>query len=74
MDINAERSLLIEEIKQVKDLSLLKAIKYMLHYGLKKEGKITQEQYNRELDEANARVASGDYIPHEDLEEEASQW
>jgi len=74
MDIKAERLHLIEEIKQVNDVSLLKAIKYMLHYGLKNEGKISVEQYNRELDEANARIESGNFIRQEDLEKEASGW
>ena len=74
MDINAERSLLIKEIKQVEDISLLQAIKAVLHYGLKNEGRISIEQYNRELDEANARVESGKFITQEDLEKEAAQW
>ena len=74
MDINAERSLLIEEIKQVNDLSLLKAVKYILQYGLKKEGKISTEQYNQELNEANSRIEAGDFIAQEDLEKESSQW
>ena len=74
MDINAERLHLIEEIKQVKDISLLKALKYMLHYGLKNEGIISVEQYNRELDEANARIDAGNFISQEDLEKESSRW
>ena len=72
MDINAERSLLIKEIKQVEDISLLQAIKAVLHYGLKNEGRISIEQYNRELDEANARVEAGKFITQEDLERSRS--
>jgi hypothetical protein len=74
MDINSERSLLIKELKQVEDISLLQAIKAVLHYGLKNEGRISIEQYNQELDEANARVESGKFITQEDVEKEASQW
>ena len=74
MDINAERSLLIKELQQVEDISLLQAIKAVLYYGLKNEGHISIEQYNRELDEANVRVASGKFITQEDLEKEAAQW
>jgi len=74
MDINAERSLLIKEFQQVEDISLLQAIKAVLYYGLKNEGHISLEQYNRELDEANARVESGKFITQEDLEKEAAQW
>ena len=32
------------------------------------------EEYNRELDAANARIESGKFITQEDLEKEASQW
>jgi hypothetical protein len=32
------------------------------------------EEYNRELDEANARIESGKFITQEDLEKKASQW
>ncbi len=74
MDINTERTLLIKELQQVEDPSLLQAIKAVLHYGLKNEGRISIEQYNRELDEANARVESGQFITQEELEKEAAQW
>ena len=74
MDIKTERSLLIKELQQVEDLSLLQAIKAVLHYGLKNEGRISIEQYNREMDEANARIESGKFITQEDLEKEAAQW
>jgi len=66
MDIKAERSLLIKEIKQVEDISLLQAIKAVLHYGLKNEGRISVEQYNRELDEAEARVRRGEFCLGQD--------
>ena len=74
MDIKTERSLLIKELQQVEDLSLLQAIKAVLHYGLKNEGRISIEQYNQEMDEANARIESGKFITQEDLEKEAAQW
>ena len=47
---------------------MLKAIKALLLYCLKSEGKISLEQYNRELDEANARIESGVFTTQEDLE------
>lgn len=74
MDIKSERALLIKELEQVEDMSLLQAIKAVLHYGLKNEGRISIEQYNHELDEANARIDSGKFITQEDLEKEAAQW
>jgi succinate dehydrogenase/fumarate reductase flavoprotein subunit len=74
MDIDIERSLLIKELKLAEDPSLLQAIKAVLYYGLKNEGRISIEQYNKELDEANARIEAGEFITQEDLEKEASQW
>ena len=74
MDIKSERALLIKELERVEDLSLLQAIKAVLHYGMKNEGRISIDQYNHELDEANARIDSGKFITQEDLEKEAAQW
>lgn len=74
MDINAERALLIEEIKQVKDRSLLKAIKYLLRVGLKNEGRISIEQYNKELDEAEAEMEKGDFLTHDELKKQMKEW
>ena len=74
MDINAERSLLIKEIKQVEDISLLQAIKAVLHYGLKNEGRISIEQYNRELDEAEERVRRGEFYTQEEVEKMSEKW
>lgn len=74
MDIKSERALLIKELERVEDLSLLQAIKAVLHYGMKNEGRISIDQYNLELDEANARIDSGKFITQEDLEKEAAQW
>ncbi len=36
--------------------------------------RISVEQYNKELDEANARIDSGTSIAHEDIEKESSSW
>jgi hypothetical protein len=38
MDIERERSVLIQELQQVEDPSLLHAIKALLHYGFKARG------------------------------------
>ena len=74
MDINAEKALLIKEIQQVEDISLLKALKYMLHYGSKQEGRISIEQYNRELDEAEAAIDRGEFTSHENVKQQMKTW
>lgn len=68
MDINAERSLIIKELQQINDASLLRALKHMIHYGLKNEGRISIEQYNRELDEAEERISKGDFLTQDEVE------
>lgn len=74
MDIHAERALLIKELEKVEDMSLLLAIKAVLHYGLQSEGKISIEQYNRELEEAEARIERGEFIPHEEAVNRIKGW
>ncbi len=72
MNINTERTLLIKELQQVEDISLLKTLKAVLHYGLKNEGRISVEQYNRELEEAE--IARGEFITHEELKKQMKAW
>ena len=74
MDINAERSLIIKELQQIKDISLLRALKHMIHYALKSEGHISIDQYNQELDEAEARVAQGEFYTQDEVEKMAKGW
>lgn len=74
MDINAERSLIIKELQQVNDISLLRAVKHMIHYALKNEGHISIEQYNQELDEAESRVAKGEFYTQDEVEKMAKGW
>jgi hypothetical protein len=42
--------------------------------GLKQEGRITVEQYNRELQEAEDEIDKGEFISHEDLKKEMKNW
>lgn len=74
MDINTERSLLIKELQQVEDMSLLRALKAVLHYGLKNEGRISIDQYNRELEEAEAEIDRGEFITHEEFKKQMKAW
>lgn len=74
MDIDSEKALLIKEIEQVQDLSLLKLLKSMLHYGLKNEGRISLEQYNLELEDADSEIERGEFYVHEDALKEIRSW
>jgi hypothetical protein len=74
MDINSEKAILIKEIEQLQDISLVRVLKSMLHYGLKNEGRISVELYNRELEEADAEIENGDFLTHEDAVKEVRSW
>jgi hypothetical protein len=74
MDINIERSLIIKELQQINDISLLKAIKHLVHYGLKNDGHISIEQYNKELEEAEAEIERGEFVSHLDLKKQMKEW
>lgn len=74
MDINSEKAVLIREIEQLQDISLVRVLKSMLHYGLKNEGQISIEQYNRELEEADAEIEKGDLLTHEEALKEIRSW
>lgn len=74
MDLNSEKAILIREIEQLQDLSLVRVLKSMLHYGLKNEGRISIEQYNKELEEADAEIEKGDFLTHDDAMKEIRSW
>lgn len=74
MDINSEKAILIKEIEQLEDVSLVRILKSMLQYGLRNEGRISLEQYNRELEEADAEVERGEFLTHEEALKEIRSW
>lgn len=74
MDINSEKAVLIREIEQLEDISLVRILKSMLHYGLKNEGRISIEQYNKELEEADAEIEKGEFLTHEEALKEVRSW
>lgn len=74
MDINSEKAVLIKEIEQLQDISLVRVLKSMLHYGMKNDGRISVEQYNRELEEADAEIEKGEFLTHEDAMKEIRSW
>ena len=58
MDINVEKALLIKELKQVEDVS----------------GRISPEQYNRELEEAENRIDNGEFFTQDEVEKIVKKW
>ena len=74
MDINSEKAHLIREIEQLDDISLVRVLKSMLHYGLMNAGRISIEQYDKELEEANAEIERGEFLTHEEALKEVRSW
>ena len=49
-------------------------IAFLQSSGIEPEGRISIEQYNKEIDEAMARMDAGEGIPHEEVIEMSKKW
>jgi len=56
------------------DDRLLNLIHAMLEADINTENRISIEQYNKELDEAEARIDAGEYYTQQEVEEMAKKW
>jgi hypothetical protein len=55
-------------------ISLLTVIKSFLHLKKENAGNIDTEQYNKDIDDAMARIDNGHFTSHEDVEKEMELW
>lgn len=76
MDIQADIKWISKELKTVKDETLIEAFKNMLKYRTKKiqSERISIEQYNKEIDEANTRIDNGEFYTQEEAEKIMDKW
>jgi len=76
MDLQAELKWIHKELDEVKDETLLEAIKNMLKYRRKvvKSERISIEQYNKEIDESIAQIEKGEVYTHQEVKERMKQW
>ena len=76
MDLQADIKWILEELKDVKDPTLIEAFKNMLKYRRKVSNpdRISIEQYNKELDESIADIEAGNYHTHEEVKAMMQQW
>jgi len=76
MDIQAEIKWIQKELNKVKDETLLDAIKSILKYRAKvsQPERISVEQYNKEVNEAVARVEKGEFYTQEEVEKMMEKW
>jgi hypothetical protein len=74
MDLQTERAALLNQLEQVDDLELIRAIKQMVTYGLNRDEHISIEAYNKELDEAEREIDRGDSYSQQEVERMAKEW
>lgn len=75
MDIQTRKTLLLKRLEEIEDINLIKAIDSILDYAdSDRDGRASIEQYNRELEAANSRIESGEYLSHEEVEKESTSW
>ncbi len=61
---------LIEWLVGIKDDSTIARLVNMME----DQKRVSIEEYNNEIDSAEQRVASGSFVPHEDLKSESNKW
>ena len=79
MNIQTIKIDLVQKLLTVKDELVLKKITQILDkeviVAYTAEGKsLTQEQYNKNLRDAEKEIESGDFISQEELEKKSSEW
>jgi hypothetical protein len=62
------------QLSNAEKKSVVQLIKTFLKTRNDAPGRISIEQYNRELDEAEAEIEAGNFITQEDLEKEMEKW
>ena len=81
MNIQAEKLLLIEQLLQVQDVSVIQQISELLRksynpiVGYEANGKpITQEDFIRKIEHAEKEYNSGNYQSIDEIERESEDW
>ena len=62
------------QLNEVEKKSVLQLLKTFLKERKQNPERITLEQYNKELNEAEAEYEKGDYISHEEMVKQMKQW
>lgn len=71
--IDKELQAYITLLNSTQKKSLLGVIKSFLQPA-EKEERISREQYNKEIEEAEKRMDAGHYLTQEDVEKDAATW
>ncbi|HTA83255.1 MAG TPA: hypothetical protein VK783_09990 [Bacteroidia bacterium] len=73
MNIQAEKIELIELLAKTQNEGILKQIRSIFK-SASEDGRISIEQYNKEIEAAEKRIKKGKYTRHEDMIREAAKW
>ncbi len=74
MGLQTERAALSNQLEQVDDLELIRAIKQMVAYGLNRDERVSVEAYNKELEDAEREIDRGDSYSQQEVERMAKAW
>lgn len=74
MDIQTKKIRFVQKFLSLNDEWLIDKLNAVLQEEIALETRISIEQYNQELDEANARMDAGEYVSHEDVKKESATW
>ncbi|MBO9151865.1 hypothetical protein ACFOTA_06575 [Chitinophaga sp. GCM10012297] len=62
------------QLNKAEQKAVIQLLRTFLKNRQQKPERCTIEQYNRELEEAEKRIAAGDFITHEQLTREMKKW
>ena len=77
MDLQADIKWISQELKTVKDPTLIEAFKNMLKYRrsvTQSSERISIEQYNKEIKESILQVKNGEFYTQEEVEKMTEEW
>lgn len=72
--LDKELNSYLKRLNEAEKKSVLLMLKTFLTGRIEDTGRISIEQYNREIDEALAEAEAGDYITQEEMEKRAAKW
>ncbi len=74
MSVQTIKQTLHQLIDKINDEDLLQAYLKIIESSLEKEGRVSVEQYNKEIEEAEGAIDRGEFINHEDAVRQIKGW
>lgn len=76
MDLQTRKLYFIESILSIGNVKVIEKLEALLKKEQQKEKsqRVSVEQYNKELDEAEAEMNRGEYISHKDFKKHMEKW